>query len=182
MENKRYATLTEEKLKLATENHNLIYSFLNSNHLSDDWYGAAAVGYMKAVHRYDKSVGAFSTLAYIAMRGECIVEINRNKRSASNDTVSIDEIVPGTDGLTLADMIEDPDFAIPFDHAESKLIFARFISRLTAEENKIVHLRLRGESVLHISKLLKSSQPRIRHILKDKIRLKFDSTFHPKTR
>lgn len=175
--------LSDEKEKLALENHKLIYSFLNMNNLSDEWYGAAAVGYMNAVHHYDKSLGAFSTLAYLAMRHECLRESSKRKRSASSYAISIeDQVSSDFDDLLIADTIEDMSSKDTFDNVETKMLYDKFASRLTEEEKKIVHLRLKGISVLQIAKKLNTSQPRARRILKDKIRLKFDSSFHPKTR
>lgn len=67
--------LNKEQQKLVSDNHDLIYRFLNVRRLSmdavEDWYGAAAVGLCKAAYIYDSKSGCdFETLAYIAMNNE----------------------------------------------------------------------------------------------------------------
>ena len=37
-------TLTDEERDLVTNNHNLIYSYLNKYNLSDDYYDLCAIG------------------------------------------------------------------------------------------------------------------------------------------
>ncbi len=67
--------LNQTQQKLVEDNHNLIYSFMNKNHLSEnaieDWYGACAVALCKAALAYnpDKNL-KFSTLAYVCMNNE----------------------------------------------------------------------------------------------------------------
>lgn len=103
--------LNDAQRKLVEDNHNLIYSFLNSRHLSldsvEDWYGTAAIGLCKAALTFDESRGAkFTTLAYICMDNEvrCIMRTNRK---LAQSTVSLDDPIEGADGCTLADVIND---------------------------------------------------------------------------
>lgn len=75
--------LNDTQRKLVEDNHNLIYSFLNSHRLSldadEDWYGTAAIGLCKAALAYDSSKKLkFGTLAYVCMENEvrCIMRVN----------------------------------------------------------------------------------------------------------
>lgn len=103
--------LNDAQRKLVEDNHNLIYSFLNSRHLSldsvEDWYGTAAIGLCKAALTFDESRGAkFTTLAYICMDNE-VRGIMRTNRKLAQATVSLDDPIEGADGCTLADVITD---------------------------------------------------------------------------
>jgi len=64
--------LTDRERQFASEHHQLIYGFLNKHGLPEsDYYGVAALGYLRAVHRYLDNAGlnrfSFSTVAYRAM-------------------------------------------------------------------------------------------------------------------
>lgn len=104
-------TLNDAQRKLVEDNHNLIYSFLNSHNLSldavEDWYGTAAIGLCKAAMIYDEKKGyKFATLAYIVMDNEVKKEM-RNSRKCVSNTLSLDAPVDGADGVTYADIIPD---------------------------------------------------------------------------
>ena len=63
--------MTEEQRKLAADNHNLIYSFLNLHQYDwDEYYDLAAIGLCKSAITYDKNKGPFSTYAYKCMFNE----------------------------------------------------------------------------------------------------------------
>lgn len=105
-------TLNNAQRKLVEDNHNLIYSFLNSRHLSldaiEDWYGTAAIGLCKAALTYDESRGAkFATLAYICMDNEVRMVLRTNRKNVSV-TASLDDEITATDGnCCLGDIIPD---------------------------------------------------------------------------
>ena len=67
--------LNKTQQRLVEGNHNLIWSFMNKNHLSEnaveDWYGTCAEGLCKAAMIYnpDRNV-KFDTLAYVCMKNE----------------------------------------------------------------------------------------------------------------
>lgn len=83
-------TLTDEQIKLADNNHNLIFGFINSNRLDEsDWYGIIAVAFVNAARTYDSSKGAFSTYAYACMYNEMCVELRKRKI----DTISLDSYI-----------------------------------------------------------------------------------------
>lgn len=103
--------MTDEERDFAEIHHGLIYSFLKYYHLNeDDWYDIAVCGYLKAVQvwfwRTDLHQYSFSTIAYSRMKGA--VSSERKKASRRPRTVSIDEIIPGTEDFTYRDMLCDP--------------------------------------------------------------------------
>lgn len=110
-------TLNEKQCKLVEDNHNLIYSFLKSHHLSlnaiDDWYGTAAIGLCKAALIYDEGRGVnFSVLAYCCMETE-VRNVMRSNRKDINAVVSLDSEI-NTDGSHLSDIIPDErDISFP---------------------------------------------------------------------
>lgn len=103
--------LNNAQRKLVEDNHNLIYSFLNSRHLSlnavEDWYGTAAVGLCKAALAFDESRGVkFSVLAYICMDSE-VRCVSKNRKSVSAAVSLDDELATSESGCFLTDIIPD---------------------------------------------------------------------------
>ena len=104
--------LTPAQQKLVEDNHNLIYSFLNSQHLPHiDYYDIAAIGLCKAAIHYDQSRSkqtTFSTYAYRVMRNE-IGQQWRRKQKSVKASCSLNEPISGTEGETaLEDILVDP--------------------------------------------------------------------------
>lgn len=111
--------LNDAQRKLVEDNHNLIYSFLNSRHLSldsvEDWYGTAAIGLCKAALTFDESRGAkFATLAYICMDNEVRQVLRKNRKNVTVVASLDDDIATAEGGCFLADVIPDSrDFYYP---------------------------------------------------------------------
>ena len=60
--------LTPIQQKLAEDNHNLIYAFMNKHHLNyDEYYGDMAEAFCIAITAFDETKGSLSTLAFHAM-------------------------------------------------------------------------------------------------------------------
>lgn len=80
--------LTKEQSKLVANNHNLIYSFLKSKHLIDeysyknneDWYGVMAEALCQAAATFDQQQNcSFSTYAYVCMNNAMNVVFNAGR-------------------------------------------------------------------------------------------------------
>lgn len=104
--------LNSTQQKLVEDNHNLIYSFLQSRHLScdavEDWYGAAAIGLCKAALAYDETRDVkFSTLAYIVMENEIRTTMRKDTWEDLN-MLSLDDIIQETGTCRVGDTIQDP--------------------------------------------------------------------------
>lgn len=173
-------TLNDEQRKLVEDNHNLIYSFLNSRHLSldaiEDWYGTAAIGLCKAALIYDESKGCkFTTLAYIIMDNE-VKQVMRSNKKCVSAKVSIDSPISSADGCCLADIIPDTrDFMYSIYLNDAIAIATRGLSE---RDLKILHLIVeKGYSQKRISSEFKISQPQVSRIYKafcDKIKQYFE--------
>ena len=88
--------LSAEQQKLAEENHNLIYAFMNRHHLDhDEYYGDMAEAYCIAVASFDNTRGNLSTLAYHAMHNR-LKSIRRyqsiSRRTPSEPVISLDTL------------------------------------------------------------------------------------------
>lgn len=102
------APLTEEEQSFAAENHHLIKKYLGIRKLPfDEWYDVVIFRYLLSVkrwfaipelHRYN-----FEIIAFYAMRSAIGHEFE--KREKRIKTISLDEVIPGTDGITLADTV-----------------------------------------------------------------------------
>ena len=100
--------LTPAERNIAAENARLISAFLAANRLpADEWYDVVVFRYLLTVkawfarpelYRYK-----FSTLAWRGMRSA--VDNERRKQSRRIQTISLDEVVPGTDGVTYAEVV-----------------------------------------------------------------------------
>ena len=100
--------LTPIEREVAEQNACIIPRFLAANRLpADDWWDVVVFRYLLTVkswfarpklYKYE-----FSTLAWRGMRSA--VDNERRKLSRRIQTVSLDEVIPGTDGLTYAETV-----------------------------------------------------------------------------
>lgn len=99
--------LTPEEQVFAAENHSVLVWYLNTNKLDkSEFYDVAAMGYLQAVKKWfarpELHKWAFSTIAGQSMRSRVHLERKKQDRLP---TVSLDDLIPGTDGLTYGDTI-----------------------------------------------------------------------------
>lgn len=157
--------LTDEQRQLVTDNHNLIYGFLNKYHLPDyDWYDVAAIGLVNAAMTYNGST-AFSTYAYKCMFNEMRNELIYRDRHQKED-LSLDYEYSNDKGesYTMADMIvADSDFTemINANHDIRKLV--TFLgSRLRNDsQRKQFKLLCRGVPPMEIAKMCGVSRQQV---------------------
>lgn len=100
--------MTKEEQDFAVENHDLVIRFLAMNRLpADEWYDVVIFRYLRSVVRWHEELElhyySFSTLAFSAMRST--VGGERAKQARRIQTISIDDVIPGTDGVTYADTV-----------------------------------------------------------------------------
>lgn len=160
-------TLNDDQRKLVEDNHNLIYSFLNSRRLSldsvEDWYGTAAIGLCKAALTYDASHGAkFATLAYICMDNE-VRQVLRKNRKEVNTIISLDDCIDSADGCTFADIIPDNrDFYYPIYLNDAVDIATR---KLNDRDKQIISLIVNdGLTHSEIAKKFNICQPTVSRV------------------
>ena len=100
--------LTEKQQQFADENHRLILKFLRQYQLDfTEWYDIIALGYLNAVLHFDEERGAFSTLAYCAMKRAWVTELCRQKRQKRKGNIfSLNEMAfPETGATELLELL-----------------------------------------------------------------------------
>ncbi len=128
--------LTKREQIFATENHNLIYNFLNLKSLCiDDFYDIVVFGYLRAVMKYYKNPAIwqyeFSTIAFKEMNGELINHFEKNKHDIY--IVNLNELIETN--TELDDVL--------LTHEIKKL--------LTSEDFLVYQAKLSGMSIKEIS-------------------------------
>ena len=150
--------MTDEQRKLATENHNLIYSFLNKyDYDPEEYYDLAAIGLCKAAKLYNESKGAFSTYAYRAMLNTISHDLLYKSRSKRIPENLIDyynctfcnengEIIEYLNLIPSSDDIEK--------EVISKVIVESVMDRFTDRDRLVLGLSADGYSNQEIGKLI----------------------------
>lgn len=100
--------LTLEEQDFAAENHYLVRKYLNIRKLPyDDWYDVVIFRYLRSVKRWfalpDLHKHSFEIVAFYAMKSAIGHEQEKQKRRIQ--TISLDEVIPGTEGMTFADTV-----------------------------------------------------------------------------
>lgn len=104
----KMAPLTEEERRFAEQNYIVLENYLRYRRISySEYYDVCAYGFLKAVKRWfsrpELHVYSFTTIANKAMWSYVYSEKQKQKRRIQ--TVSLDEILPGTEGITYLDTI-----------------------------------------------------------------------------
>lgn len=103
--------LTPKEAQFATDNINIVWRYLDSHGLNRaEWFDVVIFRYLLAVKRWfalpDLQQYKFITVAYKAMRSA--VGHEREKRAKEPQTVSLFDVIPGTDDLCYIDTIPSP--------------------------------------------------------------------------
>ena len=101
------APLTEAEQRFAAEHHDLIFKYLRMRRLPiDEWYDIVVFRYCRSVKRWfalpELHRHKFEIIAFYAMRSAIGHEYERRRRRIK--TVSLDDVIPGTNGLRYGDM------------------------------------------------------------------------------
>lgn len=133
--------LTTEQAKIAEENHNLIYKFINVNNLDEsEWYGCIAECLLRAIYTYNKDYGKLSTHFYNIASRELISTLRKQK-----------------DFLGFYNNIEESE------ESRNDLIFniEDYLSFLDKEDVKIASFLEAGYKQSEIARKLEISQPAV---------------------
>ena len=100
--------LSEAEKSVAHQNYWLVKRFLELRKLpEDEWFDVVVFRYLLTVERWFRQPELykyeFSTIAWNAMRSAVANERKKQRRQIK--TVSLDEFIPGTDGLTWGDVV-----------------------------------------------------------------------------
>lgn len=111
MKSKHETPLTAKEQVFAADNHYLIERYLRMRGLPvSEWYDIVVLRYVVAVKRWfalpELHKYKFSTIAYGAMRSAVINEFQ--KRGRRPKTISLYDVIPGTENLMYIDSIADP--------------------------------------------------------------------------
>lgn len=100
--------LSAAEQNVSQQNFWIVKKFLRANRLPfDEWFDVVIFRYLHSVElwfeRPDLYQYEFSTIAWNNMRSAVYNE--RKKQSRRIKTISLNETIPGTDGLTLNDIV-----------------------------------------------------------------------------
>ncbi len=103
--------LTEEEQRFATEHYGCVLHYIRSRKLNfEDYYEVLVFAYLRAVQIWFEREAArkysFTTIAYRKMAYGVMGE--RRARRLRPITVSIDDVIPNTDGMTYGETLCDP--------------------------------------------------------------------------
>lgn len=156
--------MTDEQRKLAEDNIKLVYQIISKYYRSylgdEDIVQCGMIGLCQAATSWDKSKGAFATLA-----GTCIcnqIKEEFRKRQKRIDAISLDTPV-GDEDSTLEDFIESDE---EFDLDITDVTTDRFLDKLTKKERMVCDLKLQGYSIREIAKTMGVSHNTIHWYLK----------------
>ena len=105
-----YTPLTQEEQRFASENHGLVFQYLRRRKLDpDEWYDVVIFRFLLAVKKWfarpELHKWSFSTIACQGMRSAIGAELDKQKRRIR--TISLEELVPGTEDVTWMDTITE---------------------------------------------------------------------------
>ena len=108
----------------------------------DDLKQAAFLGFYEAVQDFDPLRGDFLPLLSYGVRRACraALGLRGRQRKEHYSTVSLESPVPGTDDLTLADMLEDESASTPFAIAELRQDVDKALRRLPLDMAAVIRL------------------------------------------
>ena len=162
--------LTLEQSKFAAEHHNLVYKFLQENHLPiDEFYDIVIFGYLKAVINYltraELQVYTFPTIGRKTMTqslSDYFKEQQCQKRSA--ETLSI-HVGLHKDGLPLEETLSAPDNLMM--QLETNLLLHDLAKRVSKQQMDIVRMKSNGYNLQDIANQQNTSIKRIRRLLEE---------------
>lgn len=127
-------------LKLAMRYHNA--ASLNGAADDDDLKQCAFLGFLEALEGFDPLRGHFPTYMCWHVRNACrkLLGLNGRERCEHYRTTSLDEPLPGTEDLTLAETIPDESAAAPFEQTELRQDIEKALRRLPGNAEIIIHL------------------------------------------
>ncbi len=150
--------LTGAQKEFAAENHGLVFDFLKSKGLDDDFYDVVIFRFLRAVQLYDERPElrkySFKTIAFNNMRSALGNHYKKQGRMKRNATVlSLD--APGKTGLPFHETVAGG--ALVYEYAEIKDAWKQASSALTEKERDTVALRAQGYSDRLIAEALSIS-------------------------
>lgn len=162
--------LTPEQKTFATDNHGLVYKFLNENQLpEDEFYDVVIFGYLRAVRRFFVETNlqkySFSTIAWNCMRVD-LFNYNkmhfRKKRNA--ETISI-HLIPHENTLPIVETLAKPDELML--QLETKLLLHDLAGCISRQQMDMIRLKTSGYSIRDIAHIQKIPMKRVKEALEE---------------
>ena len=154
MENLRPLTLEEQLF--ATQNHNLVYAFLQEKELSEDvFYDVVIFGYMRAVQEYVSGtrfrVYAFSTIAWKRMENSVSNYCRYLAAPVRSATMmSLFSPIAADAELTWEDVLSRKDDSVL--QFETQILLEDLEQKLPKREMKIIRMKVAGCKMHDIAK------------------------------
>ena len=149
--------MSDEERQFASENHNLILSYLRRNHWDvDEYYDIAAWGYLTAVMRYFRIARLrkfpFSSIAWKAMKHSITVFRRTEARRLETEQRYIESVPSGSEDL--------------FSELEADLLLHDLASNFDEKQYELATMRLQGYSLAEIAQAQGMPQQRVSKLLK----------------
>lgn len=162
--------LNDEQRRFATDNHNLVFSFLNEKGLpEDDYYDVVIFGYLQAVKDYfthqELSRYSFSTLAWKRMNRH----FSNHMKSLSNPKhcAQLVSLYAPADGssLTWEETLADVDSRM--EGLETALLLHDLAVKLPCWQMSVVRMKADGYGIREIARRQKTTMRTVRSLLDD---------------
>ena len=149
--------LTNEQRRLAEENHDLVYAFLQNNHLQESqYYDVVIFGYLCAVQEYCENTKlrrySFSTVAWKKMQRELTdyyKYLSREKRLVQ--TVSLQELLSDEDSSPCyEDLVGWKDELMT--QLKMELLLHALATKLPRRQMRVIRMKLDGAKMHEIAK------------------------------
>lgn len=171
--------MTEQQKQLITENHNLIYSFLNTYNLDvEEYYDLAAIGLCRAAKSYQHTNSRFSTYAYRCMYNIVANELNRKQNVGvipEHLVISYNNTIKNEND-EMAEYLEyiPSDFDLEYS-STSKVFLMTLIENLSLSKRDllILHLLVEGYTLIEIGRIVncdRSTVARVRKKIVNKLK------------
>lgn len=158
MENNKLSRFSESERTFATDNHNLIFSFLHKfGYDIEKYYSIAVMGYLRAVQLYHRREDlrnqySFACISYQCMRsqiGNYIKAMNTHKRKPIESIISLDAEYDEMDNLY--NCIGGKCIESEIIEAES---ITELLKRFSGIQRNIIILKMEGYDNKEICELL----------------------------
>ena len=148
--------MTKEQEHLVTDNHNLIYFFLNKWGKTIEYYDICAIGLCKAAITYDSSKSVkFATYAGVCIENEIKIELRKQKKYSVYSLDRTFSTLDGTGEITFGENLTTGlsayDEILPYQLDEL----------LNTQEYKLIALILEGYTQVEIGNIIGISQAQV---------------------
>ena len=168
--------MTDEQRNLATDNHNLIYTFLHKNNLEvDDWYDIVSIGFCKGICTFAAAKGALSTYCWKCMAREYLTAKEHSVKDLIERVpmISIDADYADGDNPGMHDLVTVNG---SFENAiVDSIVFKDWILRQRQKDLPIIRGKLMGLSAAEVGRRMGCTRANVSRIIQD---LKLDYYFY----